>query len=288
MTHIVANLTPKGLSLIIDGDPTTINNSHKNFDQILEALREGDFDVIPDLLNLGKTIETLSEGLIKVEHGVVTYAGHGLHNCVTERLLQTISLGLDAKPLARFLNRLMENPSYHSVEQLYSFMEACDLPVTEDGRLLAYKSVNKNYWDTHTSQTALSIPPNTDDVPRETIKLFEECLDGDFRFTRSGVTSRLSKENRMFVEMPRNMVDDNPNKTCSNGLHVCSQHYGMYGSLLLLVAVDPSDVVAVPNDYNQAKMRVCRYEVLKNVDNEGFRTFDDEPIYSDDDIEWEL
>lgn len=251
MTHVVATLTDKGLSLVIDGDPVTINDSHKNYDEILDALRNKEHDLIPDLVNIGKRITELSEGLIKVVHGVVYYGDHALHNAVTERLIQTIKLGLDARPLARFLNRLMNNPSHHSVSQLYSFMEACDLPITEDGRLLAYKSVNRDYWDTHTGKT--------------------------FHNTIGAI-----------IEMPRNMVDDNPERTCSNGLHVCSQKYGMYGKLLLLVAVDPADVVSVPNDYNQAKMRVCRYEVLKDVDHEGFRSFEDEPIYSDEDIDWDF
>ena len=153
MTHVVATLTDKGLSLVIDGDPTTINTSHKNYEDIVQALRDDNHDAIPDLIDLGRRITELSEGLISVVHGVVYYGEHALHNAVTERLLQTIKLGLDARPLARFLNRLMSNPSHHSVSQLYSFMEACDLPITEDGRLLAYKSVNKDYWDTHTGKT---------------------------------------------------------------------------------------------------------------------------------------
>lgn len=250
-TKVIATLTDKGLSLVINGDPVTLSKDHKNFDLIVDALRNNEHDKIPGLIDLGKRFIELSEGQIEVKHGVVYYKEHALHNTITDRLLQTIQLGLDAKPLARFLNRLMKNPSYHSVSQLYSFMEACDLPITEDGRLLAYKSVNQDYWDTHTGKTYLNTIGS-------------------------------------IIEMPRNMVDDNPNQTCSNGLHVCSQKYGMYGSRLLLVAVDPADVVAVPNDYNQSKMRVCKYEVLKDVQHEGFRKFDNEPIFQDSEIDWDF
>ena len=79
--------------------------------------------------------------------------------------------------------------------------------------------------------------------------------------------------------MDRKDVNDDPNQTCSAGLHVCSQAYGMYGSRLLLVSVNPADVVSVPIEYKNAKMRVCKYYVKEDVD--GFRDFKDEPVYYD-------
>jgi hypothetical protein len=36
----------------------------------------------------------------------------------------------------------------------------------------------------------------------------------------------------------------------------------------LEVKVSPQDVVAVPPDYSQQKMRVCRYTVLRQTDQE--------------------
>lgn len=277
--QVTATLSLNGLSLVVDNEPFTINDSHANFDKIIEALKSNNFEAIPDLLNAGKHIEDLSEGRIKVIHGVVHFNNHAIHNSVTTRLLKTIELGFDARPLARFLDRLMNNPSHHSVTQLYGFMDACDLPITQDGRLLAYRSVKDNYWDTHTGKTSLSVPPNSQmDRPKS--------VQGDVMVV-DGVTTRFLPNGATEVSMPRNMVDDNPNRTCSNGLHVCSQKYGMYGTRLLLVAVDPADVVSVPNDYNQAKMRVCKYEVLKDVQHKGFETYEKCPVYDDADIDWE-
>lgn len=271
MTKVIATLTDKGLSLVIDGDPQTVSQCHTNYDKIVNALREGEHDIIPDLLDTTAYIRNISEGSITVEHGVVKYKDQALDNSVTRRLVQTLELGLDPKPLARFLNRLMRNPSHRSVQQLYSFMEACDLPITEDGRLLAYRSVGRDGWDTHTGKTTMSLPPV------EAGEWREHQTD----FTVNGVTTRFLTNGATQVSMARNMVDDNPDQTCSNGLHVCSQAYGMYGSKLLMVAVCPSDVVSVPNDYNMAKMRVCQYEVLKCVADKGFETFEDAPIYND-------
>lgn len=286
-THVVATLTDKGLSLVVNGDPATINHSHINFAKIIAALRAKDHDAIPALLDVPATIHQVTGGLVKVVNGVVFYGDQEMHNSLTDRMLKMLELGLDITPLARFLENLMQNPSFRAVQELHKFMEACDMPITEDGRLLAYRSVNDDYWDTHTGKTSLSLPPDQINTVGTNQALFQNGL-----MVRNGVTSDISS-GRCVVSMPRNMVNEDANQTCSYGLHVCSQQYGMYGKRLLLVAVNPADVVSVPTDYNSAKMRVCRYEVLKDVQSEGFKQWKDTPIYANegvdddgDDLSW--
>ena len=70
------------------------------------------------------------------------------------------------------------------------------------------------------------------------------------------------------VEMPREMVDPVRGNTCSQGLHVAAfkyahSDYGNGEGHLLEVKVNPRDVVAVPPDYDNQKMRVCKYKVIK-------------------------
>jgi hypothetical protein len=70
------------------------------------------------------------------------------------------------------------------------------------------------------------------------------------------------------VEMPRSDCDPDRNQTCSTGLHVCHYSYlANNGTTHLVVEINPRDVVAVPTDYNGAKMRVCRFRVLCTVDH---------------------
>jgi hypothetical protein len=66
------------------------------------------------------------------------------------------------------------------------------------------------------------------------------------------------------VEMERNQVDDDQNRTCSTGLHFCSQEYLNHfsGEHTMIVKINPADVVSIPNDYNDSKGRACRYEVI--------------------------
>jgi len=134
----------------------------------------------------------------------------------------------------KFLENLMENPGYRSRNCLYNFLSHWSAPITEDGCFLAYKNVNNNYTDVHTGTFDNSI----------------------------GTT----------VSMPRRDVNDDPNQTCSSGLHVAAPSYlpsFAPGRRTIVCKINPRDVVAVPTDYSHAKMRVCQYEVVDEVFNKS-------------------
>src|SRR5690606_12635804 len=63
------------------------------------------------------------------------------------------------------------------------------------------------------------------------------------------------------VQMERKDCDADPKQDCSYGLHVGNKRFlsnGTFGSTGLVVLVNPSKVIAVP-EYNKNKMRVCEY-----------------------------
>jgi hypothetical protein len=65
------------------------------------------------------------------------------------------------------------------------------------------------------------------------------------------------------VSMPRENCDCNPENTCSSGLHAAGFDYAKtFSRILLNVKINPRDVVAIPIDYNNAKLRCCQFEVL--------------------------
>jgi hypothetical protein len=67
--------------------------------------------------------------------------------------------------------------------------------------------------------------------------------------------------------MPRSLVDDNRSVACSVGLHVGSFHFanGFYGGgKLLVVKINPRDVVSVPADAGDQKIRVHRYVIVSD------------------------
>jgi len=133
-----------------------------------------------------------------------------------------------------FIRKLSRNPSYKVVKSLYDFLSVNNVPLAENGNFRAYKKVDFDYMDlhSHTIRNAIGDEPS----------------------------------------MNRNEVEDDPNKTCSVGLHVCSkdylEHYGSNDSevnRVVIVEVDPIDVVSIPADYNNAKMRVCKYKVVDEL-----------------------
>ena len=68
------------------------------------------------------------------------------------------------------------------------------------------------------------------------------------------------------VVQKRNEVDDIRDNVCSNGLHFCSlsyipKYHGGTGRVMI-VKINPADVVSIPSDYDNAKGRCCKYTVI--------------------------
>ena len=63
--------------------------------------------------------------------------------------------------------------------------------------------------------------------------------------------------------MERSSVDDDFRNGCSKGLHAGSLEYAKgWGKRVLLIEIDPADVVSVPEDCDCQKLRCCKYKVI--------------------------
>lgn len=213
--------TPEGLS--------TLGAGHQNYMAIREALFAGDFEKASTLINIPKAIEKLSHGDITVENGKLFYQGFEVRNVVSKLIIAGLAEGEINKKALLFLENLMENPSADSVEQLWGFLEAGNMPITDDGHFLAYKRVREDYKDCHSGTIDNSVG--------------------------------------QVVKMPRNMVQDDKDRTCSAGLHFCSEYYlGHFGGAnIMVLKINPRDVVSIPTDYKESKGRCCLYEVIGQI-----------------------
>jgi acyl carrier protein len=231
--------THDGMSLVIDNKPYTVQDRHQNYELIKQALREKRWSDIPNLINTAQQVKQYVEATLKtdqalevdIENSTVTFRGEPVHGILVDRILDMAADEFDVTPMALFLANLYENPSNKAVEQLYDWMEANGITITEDGHLLAFKRVNHEFKSFYDGTTDNSI----------------------------GTTPSL----------PRNKVDDRSEVTCSHGLHFCSQAYlphyhGGQGKVLLL-KINPRDVVSIPTDYNNAKGRACAYLILDEL-----------------------
>lgn len=233
-------ITDKGISLFVEGVPKVFATEHPSFDGIKEAIEAGDHDAVLALVDIRGTAFTMSLGRVQILDNSITVDGRPCSGRLVDRILEMTSRGSAAiEGYVKFLDKLMLNPSSTAVKELYLFIEGCNLPITPDGNFLAYKRVRSDYTDIHSGNYDNSI----------------------------GSTPT----------MERNEVDDNRDNTCSAGLHFCSYdylpHFGAGpGNKVVVVEVNPADVVSIPSDYNNAKGRTWTYKVVDEIaDWEGDR-----------------
>lgn len=230
----------KNIILVIDNKPHTISkDTHMNYARIMEALKAQDWDLIRDLVEPRKAIVDFGDGYVSIDGNQVMWKGQPFHNALSTRMLEMYSEGFPIDPMVRFMENLMDNPSKRSVDQVYGFLEKNKLPITEDGHFLAYKRVKEDYKDIHSGTIDNSIG--------------------------------------QYVTMDRNLVDDNPDSHCSAGLHFCSESYlGSFGSNdqpVMILKINPADVVSIPSDHDGAKGRCCAYEVVAQVNGDPKEAF---------------
>ena len=244
------------IAATIEGVSYTIDTDHPKYKEALDCVRNRDWETFVDIVNIAKQVQNYfsnSNSGVEIKDGLVTYNGEVIHNTLTKRIISFIRDGLPYEPLVKFFNNLMDNPSKRAVDELYDFLEAGELPITEDGCFLAYKNVRKNYMDIHS---------------------------GTFRNMVGDV-----------CEMPRNRVDEERERTCSYGLHFCSIAYLPHfsdsdGGHTMIVKINPKDVVSIPADYNNTKGRTCRYEVVAEYKDDWRSKIDrgesgwNSPLYS--------
>ena len=227
------------ISIMIDGKMKPVDTAHRNYDAIKNAIIACQWDIIPNLINIKEQVESAIQssataGKVTIENGEVFYNNKAIHNTLTERIIDMARQGFDIGYMVKFLENLMKNPSYRAVNELYGFLESGSIPITENGTFLAYKKIRNNWTDIHS---------------------------GTFDNSIGAV-----------CEMPRNMVDEDSSRTCSAGLHVCSYDYLAHFSRdnndrVVICEINPADVVSIPADYNNTKMRVCKYTVIGEVED---------------------
>lgn len=257
--RIPAVMTPKSLNVFHQDKMWAVPSSHVNFSKIrdllekIETMNQTDEEKFWTLggifagketrikkaisklnlyLDVPAYLSVVTEGLVTVTEQGVLYDGEIVHNELTKRIISHLKAQIDILPLVKFLNRVKANPKEDIGEELFQWMEAAKLPVTEEGFLIAYKRVNDDYAS------------------------FHRAPGGQVVMNTPGTV----------VTMERELVDHNRAVTCSSGLHFCGFDYmgSAYGSRgrTIVVEIDPADVCAIPNDYNFQKGRGCRYKVI--------------------------
>lgn len=230
-------ITDTTFSVVIDGEIHTTDRSNMNWDRIKEAIKDPSTteEYLLNLLSPAAGISAASAdyGEIEVADGILRFNGQEVHSALANRILDIHNEGLPLDPWVAFAKNVFANPDTRARDELYLWLEKSNLPITADGHFLAYKKVKADFTDIYSGKMDNS--PGT------------------------------------VVSMPREDVDPNRDRTCSQGLHFCSKDYlpsfGTKNSnTVVVVKVNPADVVSIPSDYDNTKGRTWRYEVLYEID----------------------
>jgi hypothetical protein len=131
----------------------------------------------------------------------------------------------------------------HSVEDVLKFMERADLPVADDGTIIAYKVLRS--------------------VNREGDRIEGTFFDPYTRKVPQRVGSR--------VVVDESLVDRDRSRDCSNGLHIARRGYlgSFTADVCFICKVAPEDVITVPHrDAN--KVRVSAYHIIFELENSDY------------------
>lgn len=211
--------------------PKTIKESSPIYKDVKAAIKENDRDKLVSLLFPEDQVKVKSSGRVSVDSsGAVSIEGRIVDSSLSRLIKDLMKEDLPFDPLVKLNRRIEKNENEWVRNQLFRFLERNRVSLTDDGCFICYKGVKKSGDD------------------------LVDCYTGKF-LNNIGCTPSL----------PREEVDLNPHHTCSRGLHVAAHGYvrKIYGNnILVAVKVDPKDVCSVPYDYDDQKMRVCRYKVI--------------------------
>lgn len=252
-----------GAVIYLDGEPVTVSSDNPNYSQIVIALTSPsqDEDAIRALVApadvAGAVLTKLSER-VSYKGGKLYLDGDVLNTDLGAHIVQVVGEGGGEeawKPLAAFLEKLSTNPSKNSRSQLWKFVQANRITIHEDGDLLLYKGLNAD---------GTSISRGYGIVDGEEYGEYDEATN---KITKS---ESLPNHPGAVVEIPRSMVDPDRATACSTGLHAGAHSYATWFSKgkLITAKINPRDVVSVPSDEQNRKVRVCRYVVFEEREEE--------------------
>lgn len=215
-------ITPKVAVFCTRRGSYSVPRTHDFFEEIVEALRAKDTGEAYRLYSKKKK----DNNRVEIKGVDLYFDGEKFDPIFAEAYQVSRVHGLSVEKLNLFFQNLKENPSPISVHAFSAFVAKSRHPITDRGTFLAYKRIRGDWNDCYSN--------TYDNRP--------ECV----------------------VQMPRSKVDVIQENTCSTGFHACSYEYldEFYGDNIVVVEINPRDVVAVPPDYERTKMRVASYRVL--------------------------
>jgi len=259
-------LTEDQMTVVVNGQTYDVEKDHPRYSDLVAAVNDDDGNAFLDLVDYKQALSKYTNGKLEVVDDRVFYDGNELHGCIIDRILEMQAGGFNLDSMINFLEKLYRNPSKNSVEEAYNFLSHKKIPITPDGCFYAYKTVRVYQGEDFTDSNGRIV------------------TKGDYvdKYS-SSIRNNIGDVNTM----PRNKVDDDKNRHCSQGYHVGALEYagpnGWYNNLgdaVVLCKVSPEDMVSVPTDHSFSKLRVCKYTV-----ESLYKSPLNKPVYGDEELE---
>lgn len=233
-------------TVVVDNQNYIVEPSHPEYIGLRLCIKNGDGAEFLRLMQTGHTIENWSEGDFEFVDGFLFYDGEPVRKVITQRIMQMKKEGWDHQPMLKFLSNLYENVSHRAVNEFYDWIQHKGLAITPEGYILGYKGVS--VYD----------GVDQDDLNGNAL------TQGDLVDKYTGCSHRNNVGDT--VTMKRRRVDDNCNNGCGSGLHAGTYEYACnwagYDGKVVLVKIDPRNVVSIPTDCDFQKLRCSEYEVV--------------------------
>lgn len=233
-------------TVVVDNQNYIVEPSHPEYIGLRLCIKNGDGAEFLRLMQTGHTIENWSEGDFEFVDGFLFYDGEPVRKVITQRIMQMKKEGWDHQPMLKFLSNLYENVSHRAVNEFYDWIQHKGLAITPEGYILGYKGVS--VYD----------GVDQDDLNGNAL------TQGDLVDKYTGCSHRNNVGDT--VTMKRRRVDDNCNNGCGSGLHAGTYEYACnwagHGGKVVLVKIDPRNVVSIPTDCDFQKLRCSEYEVV--------------------------
>ena len=257
-------------TFLVDGElvplRVTQDDQADNYNKIVQMLEKPSLDVdeiqeelyelMSPVAKVKKQIESsfyLSDNLT-LEGGVIKFGEYVLEEALSDHMLSLLNEDNTPKDeklwksYVKFLDNLHQNVNEDIRKQLFRWIDyenkaGHGFGITDDGCIVGYKGCKGTILEPMSSFEGNAI------------------VDG------VEIKGRIPNKVGSVVSMPRSSVQYDPEVGCSVGLHVGTRDYAInWAPILLLVKVNPRDVVSVPYECASQKMRVCEYTVLKVTD----------------------
>ena len=235
--HIIAN--DGSITVFADGESLVFASDCPKITDVKEALKVGDTVKLKELAKPAVVIDNYLKGSkanntaqkkVTIVDGTIMYGEEILDNGCTQRILNLQAESLPFEPFILFLEKLMNNPSFKSRKEAYEFLAHAGMPICSDGDFIAYRKVTQGFLDFHTRTIDNSVGAKP--------------------------------------KMDRRDVDDRSEVVCSKGYHICAltyarDHFMPGQGRIVVVKVNPADIVSIPTDYSQTKARCTGFEVIE-------------------------